>query len=101
MTETTTLVGEKGRPYLRTPPDFGAGGLPWGAYCKCAECGYIGRSTGNFDYYNVDGVLVCGACHVHTPKHVDAHMCALIDAGEFECDDLGPGCDGGYSEALG
>lgn len=94
------FVGEKDRPYRQVPPEFGKDGLPWGAYCQCSRCGYVGRSTGLFDYYNDDGELVCGECLGHDQLQLDSVMCTRIAAGEFECDPLGPGCRGGYSDDL-
>lgn len=59
------MLGEKETPYTTAPDDWYENGVPYGAFCKCAKCGYVGTSTVTFDYFAVDGVgsdLCCDAC---------------------------------------
>jgi hypothetical protein len=95
------LIGEKERPYLRVPAGFSEDGLPYGAFCKCARCGTVARSTNAFDYYAKDGELLCGACLGHDHRYHGAMIERDIDQGNIDCDPLGPGCRGGYDESLG
>lgn len=101
----TPLVGTRESPYCRPPARHAADGIPWGAWCRCVRCDYVGRTTNAFDFYRDDeaatGGLVCDACLTGTPYGTDALMCRAIDSGEFKCDALGPGCRGGYDEQLG
>jgi len=47
-------------------------GLPYGAWCKCSTCGWVGRSTAAFDYYGVAGYLLrCEHCVLGTPYATD------------------------------
>lgn len=98
---TSELVGTRERPYVRVPPDFSEDGLPWGAFCRCSRCGFVERSTNIFDYYPdvKTGLLVCGQCAGHDSKRNAVLAERMIADGE-QCDPLGPGCRGGYSEDL-
>lgn len=97
MSNEIPYVGTKDRPYQRLPPRFADEGLPWGAWCKCAWCGFLGRSVGLFDYYDHMGGLVCGGCLGCDQKTSMAAVEHLRD----DDDPLGPGCRGGYAEELG
>ena len=69
------MLGEKDNPFIKAPDDWDANGLPYGAWCRCKVCGYLGRSTISFDYYRVfngDGAwLICETCQLGTPQAVD------------------------------
>jgi len=93
------IIGERQRPYRKVPPEFSEDGIPWGAFCCCAKCGFVARSTNIFDYYDDDGELTCGGCLGYDHKY---HATVAIDNFEQnDADPLGPGCRGGYSEDLG
>ena len=52
-------------PYIHAPQYWAEKGLPYGAWCKCSKCGYVGTSTFSFDYYSEDGAgtpLKCESC---------------------------------------
>jgi hypothetical protein len=58
------MIGRKAEPYTHAPADWGENGLPYGAFCLCADCGYVGTSTMTFDY-RAEGAgqkLVCDQC---------------------------------------
>ena len=95
-----SYVGERHRPYRRLPEDFGEDGLPWGAWCQCAQCGLVARSTGTFDFYNHHGDLVCGKCLGNDSASVLAQVEVLIAREPEHLDPLGPGCRGGYDDTL-
>ena len=63
-------------PYTHAPEDWHENGVPYGAFCKCHECGYVGRSTIIFDYYakNAGGPLCCETCRIGTPKATEMVM---------------------------
>jgi hypothetical protein len=59
------LVGELGtkdNPYLVARENWP--GLPYGAWCRCGECGNLGRSTLGFDFYAKEpgDKLQCETC---------------------------------------
>ncbi len=69
-------------PYVVSPEEFGEYGLPYGAWCRCGRCGWVGRSTNAFDYYGPDGVgtpLVCENCLLGTPYATDILMAAALE----------------------
>lgn len=45
-------------------PDWFENGVPYGSFCKCSKCGFVGRSIALFDFYadNPGDSLVCGGC---------------------------------------
>ncbi len=50
-------------PYTVVPDDMDENGLPYGAWCKCGECGYVSRSTFLFDFFGTAGEkLRCQIC---------------------------------------
>lgn len=54
---------EAHHPIELAPADFETSGVPYGAWCKCSECGFIGQSTFTFDFYGKNnGPLKCEAC---------------------------------------
>lgn len=94
-------IGTVERPYTHAPPLMAKEGMPWGAYCRCATCGRLGRSVCGFDFYGDPGQpLVCGACK--GIDHVPIEWSILYAGANPElCDSLGPGCRGGYVEGMG
>lgn len=58
------MVGNYINPYTNAPADWKENGLPYGAWCKCHKCGYVGRSTVSFDYraQGPRAALTCDAC---------------------------------------
>lgn len=47
-------------------------GIPYGAWCKCSTCGWVGRSTNVFDYYGAAGEpLRCEHCVLGVPYAAD------------------------------
>ncbi len=67
------MKGTKENPYTHAPEDWHEDGVPYGAWCVCAACGYLGRSTMTFDYYakHVGDPLVCERCFIGTSQMVD------------------------------
>lgn len=58
------VVGTYEYPFIIAPPSWEDDGLPYGAFCKCSRCGYVGTSTVSFDY-RAEGPgesLTCDAC---------------------------------------
>lgn len=51
-------------PYICAPADWKKNGVPYGAWCRCCECGVIGRSTLAFDFYAIapGDALTCETC---------------------------------------
>lgn len=58
------MKGTLADPYTVAPEDWHENGVPYGAFCKCHQCGYIGRSTIAFDYHAGEprNPLVCDQC---------------------------------------
>lgn len=84
------VIGTINHPYLIAPPDWHENGLPYGAYCKCARCGQIHRSTVMFDYHaNEPGdPLICETCEIGTPFKAVAPIMARLEAdGAFKDSD--------------
>jgi hypothetical protein len=83
------LIGSVARPFIKAPPYMGEKGLPYGCYCRCSQCGYVGRSTGTFDYHGSAGSwLLCETCVTGMPRTVDAVMCKEVSEGRIEVDPL-------------
>ena len=59
-----TIQGTKSNPYTTAPPEWDKSGVPYGAFCKCAQCEYVGTSTNSFDYRadSPGDPLICDAC---------------------------------------
>ena len=57
-------LGTEQNPHRVAPAGWDEGGLPYGAWCKCSKCGFIGRSTLAFDYYadKAGDPLECESC---------------------------------------
>ena len=58
-------VGTRENPHKVAPEDWAENGLDYGAFCECAICHFVGRSTFLFDYYADAGAgsaLVCETC---------------------------------------
>ena len=45
------MMGERDDPHLIATPDWCEKGLPYGSFCRCHQCGYVGRATVTFDFY--------------------------------------------------
>jgi hypothetical protein len=58
-------------PYKEAPADMHENGLPYGAWCVCSKCNWVGRSTFVFDYYGGPGELLkCERCIFDVAKKV-------------------------------
>ncbi len=70
------MLGSYITPYTNAPDDFDENGIPYGAFCKCVKCEYVGRSSNSFDYYADDpgGELTCESCKGGQPKALEAAM---------------------------
>lgn len=56
-------LGAKENPYLIAPFTMETDGLPYGAWCICSTCGFLGRSTFGFDFFGESGNgLDCESC---------------------------------------
>lgn len=66
-------LGTKENPFESAPPLWCTEGLPYGAWCVCVSCGWLGRSTNTFDYYakGPGCALTCERCSIGTPYAVD------------------------------
>ena len=83
-------LGHKDSPFSVAPDDWETNGVPYGAFCKCAKCGFVGRSTFTFDYF-ADGPglpLDCERCYIGTPKRVAEIIDAEIKSGNIDADEL-------------
>ena len=56
------MKGDIDDPFLTMPEK-----IPYGAFCKCIQCGFVARSTIAFDYYaKKDGdPLKCESCALY------------------------------------
>jgi hypothetical protein len=79
--DISTRLGTINHPYLIAPDDWHENGLPYGAYCKCAKCGQIHRSTFTFDYHaNIPGdPLQCETCVIGTAFRSVAPVMARLE----------------------
>lgn len=44
------VQGRQEHPFTHAPDDWHTNGVPYGAFCLCHKCGYVGTSTVAFDY---------------------------------------------------
>lgn len=60
------MIGDKANPFTHAPADWDENGVPYGAFCKCSNCGLLHRSTVAFDCYadNPGDPLTCESCKV-------------------------------------
>lgn len=94
---TEAVLGTPQNPYTIAPPRFVEDGLPYGAYCRCGKCGYVGRSTLVFDYHaeNNGDSLHCETCNLGQSMYaVDQLLDEHIESGWLPPDPLGPGARG-------
>ena len=58
------VQGKQSNPFTHAPSDWHEEGVPYGAFCKCCKCGYVGTSTVSFDYRakSVGDALECDQC---------------------------------------
>ena len=58
------VQGRESNPFTHAPEDWAENGVPYGAFCKCSKCGYVGTSTSAFDYYakGPGAALACELC---------------------------------------
>ena len=58
-------LGTKDNPHKVAPENWAENRLDYGAFCECAVCSFVGRSTFLFDYYAAGGAgsaLMCETC---------------------------------------
>jgi len=69
-------IGTIENPYVHAPDDWFENGVPYGAFCKCSKCGYVGTSTVLFDYYanNPGELLICEYCQFSTSYEVEKQI---------------------------
>lgn len=81
------VVGDEERPYTHAPPDWNENGVPYGAFCKCHLCGYVGTSTVMFDYSakSPGDPLRCNNCD-HIATYATERALRAHARAEFEQD---------------
>lgn len=75
-------LGTHDNPYQSVPDDFKEKGVPYGAYCRCAKCRELFRSTIMYDCYDDGGVLICETCFrrsISRPSSVVQHRRNVIE----------------------
>lgn len=88
-TENEQPLGTPENPFVLAPAEWHTEGLPYGAFCKCKECGRVARSTTIFDFYakKPGRPLTCETCKTGTSYESVSPLIEKLERdGAFEDD---------------
>ena len=78
------MKGDKRDPYTRLEWDGTRMGVPYGAYCQCSKCFFVGRTTWTFDFYMIEDDFLCEKCMGNHVENVGAMYEFLSENGVFD-----------------
>lgn len=70
------VQGTEDNPFTHAPEDWDDNGIPYGAFCLCSRCAYVGTSTVSFDYRAAGpgDALHCDQCAGFSVYAVEQHL---------------------------